>query len=181
MRFALVVFTLVAALCSGRVAHADLASVSAQGQLALQGSDGFQLDSEGVGLGYRVSAQVLFLEAYYDYLHLAEDTSVARTMLNFSSGLEALGLEVAFRAGLGAISERGGALDGGAALPDRNGVTARAGGALELPFAFGLRAGVSLDSDFYVIKPSGQSFSDGDTDTGVTTTGMLYLKLKFGI
>lgn len=158
-------------------ARADLLSVSGQAQVAHDG-DG---PLGGGGVGVRASAQVLMVEGYFDYLSDLDGRSVRRTIVGVRGGASAWKLSLTGRLGLGPIRIVDDPSGPGSA--SRSGVAARAGAAVEVDLRYRMRLGLAYDVEArYLFSGSDLPFArEAPDDVGAGSTGLVYLKVHFGL
>jgi len=188
--FAIAAVVLLLGVGASTAARADVVAAYLQGYggVANQtngGSDGVSAGgSGGPALGVQAGARFLIFEAYADHTVFGNSVSVSRGIVGLRAALELGGFRLVLRGGGGAIDERGGALtgrlDGG---PERVGVVARAGAALERKFAPTLLGGLGLEGEVFNVGPlSGTTINaNGTTDRISGSDVFLSFHLKFEI
>jgi len=111
------------------------------------------------GLGFEAGVRVLIFEAYVDRLAFGDGHGTTRGIVGVRAGFGIAGVRLVARAGLGAVFDQGGTLSGvddGVAVPDRHGVVARAGLAVEKllnPKVFAI--GFGLDGEYFTLDSPG--------------------------
>ena len=177
-------------------ARADIAAayVEGHGGLGNNGSDASTRaltanSSSGVApaLGFQLGARLLIFEGYFDRTAFGSGASVSRGVLGLRAGFGGDTTRLVLRAGGGVITEEGGALTGmSLGVPERQGVVARAGVALEQRLSPGpakLLGGAALDGEVFSLasaSPAPPSGFNGRTQ-GSDAFLSLYLKFELGI
>ena len=142
-----------------RTSRADLVAAYLEGHGGLSSSDG-QGTSGGTtsasvsapGLGFQLGARLLIFEGYIDRTSFGDGMNASRAVLGLRAGIGVGGLRLVLRGGAGALAERGGALTGPyPGVPDRSGVVARAGIALESRLAPLLWGGFGVDGEYFTL------------------------------
>ena len=173
-------------LAGAGVARADLAAVYLQGQGGLSSASAengshSSNPSSGVGaLGLQLGARLLIFEGYVNYDRFGEDVAVERAILGLRGGFGTSSLRLVLRGGVGGMIEQGGALTvREPGVPNRRGVVARAGAALEGRLATALWLGAGIDSEVFYVS-SGSLFGDNAVQ-GSDIFASLHLLFELGI
>jgi hypothetical protein len=136
-------------------------------------------------LGFQLGARLLIFEGYFDRTSFGSGASVSRGILGLRAGLGSQDLRLVLRAGGGVITEEGGALTGmSLGAPERQGVVARAGVAVEKSLAPGkLWGGAGLDGEVFSLASATAIPSSGyaGRTQGSDAFLSIYLKFELGI
>ena len=175
-------------LGSAGAARADVVAVYLQGQGGLSSASGENNNrssnpSAGApALGLQLGARLLIFEGYVNYDRFGEDVAVSRAILGLRGGFGTSGLRLVLRGGVGGMVEQGGALTARLpGVPERRGVVARAGAALEGRVATDLWFGAGLDSEVFYIAPSSGSLFGSEAVQGSDIFASLHLLFELGI
>ncbi len=167
-------------------ARADVVAVYLQGQGGLSSAsneNGSRTSNPSAGspaLGLSLGARLLIFEGYLNYDRFGEDVAVSRAVVGLRGGFGTSGLRLVLRGGVGGMVEEGGALPARLpGVPNRRGVVARAGAALEGRVATALWLGAGLDSEVFYISP-GSLFSS-EAVQGSDIFASLHLLFELGI
>ena len=174
---------------STRPARADIVAAYLQGHGGFSSphaEDSAATASAGSssGLGVQAGLRLLIFEAYADHTSLGSGSSLTRGILGLRGAIGLGTWRLILRGGGGVISERGGALTGGLdGAPDRTGVVARAGAALEKKLARTLHAGFGVEGEVFDLI-TGQEIGGTGAATQITGSDVfvtLHLKFEIGI
>jgi hypothetical protein len=136
-------------------------------------------------LGFQLGVRLLIFEGYFDRTSFGSGASVSRGILGLRAGLGSQNLRLVLRAGGGVITEEGGALTGmSLGVPERQGVVARAGVAVEKSLAPGkLWGGAGLDGEVFSLASATAVPSSGYAGRTQGSDAFLsvYLKFELGI
>ncbi len=172
-----------------RPARADIVAGYVQGHGGLsnpQADSGMASPARSAsgGLGLQAGLRLLIFEAYADHTTLGSGASTSRGIAGLRGAIGLGGWRLMLRGGGGVIAEQGGALTGRLdGSPDRTGVVARAGVALEKKLAPTLFGGIGLDAEVFSLFAAEDAVSAG---TGARISGSnvfvsLHLKFEVGI
>jgi hypothetical protein len=134
------------------------------------------------GLGVQAGIRLFIFEAYADHTSMTAGSSTSRGILGLRAGIGLGNWRLVLRGGGGVIAEHGGALTGRVdGAPDRTGVAARAGVALERKLAPMLLGGVGLDGEAFDLITGGTDPGTEKQITGSDVFLSLHLKFEIGI
>ncbi|HVR64035.1 MAG TPA: hypothetical protein VMU50_19175 [Polyangia bacterium] len=173
-------------LVTGGMARADVVAVYLQGQGGLSSASAENgshsgSPSSGVGvLGLQLGARLLLFEGYVNYDRFGEDVAVSRAILGLRGGFGTSSLRLVLRGGVGGMVEQGGALTvREPGVPNRRGVVARAGAALEGRLASALWLGAGIDSEVFYIAPGSLFGSNAVQGSDILASLHLLFELGF--
>ena len=136
------------------------------------------------GLGFEAGVRLLIFEAYVDRLAFGDGRGTTRGILGVRAGYGIAGVRLVANAGVGGIFDQGGTLSGvdaGVVVPDRHGVVARAGLAVERilnPNVFTI--GFGLDGEYFTFdSPSTRLVAVRNQGSDVLAS--LRIKFEVGI
>ncbi|HET6280808.1 MAG TPA: hypothetical protein VFH73_07580 [Polyangia bacterium] len=149
---------LILVALSSRPSRADIVAAYLEGHGGMSSSDGqgsggaASASVSAPGLGFQLGARLLIFEGYIDRTSFGDGMNASRAVLGLRAGLGLGGFRLVLRGGAGALAETGGALTGPyPGVPNRSGVVARAGLALETRLAPLLWGGFGVDGEYFTL------------------------------